>query len=155
MKSRLNQSMAIRALLDMDSARDNELYVQALDELHLLTYGPHYDAAHAIAAVNAMHSLNADGIVQSGEHWSYAYTIDAVMQYVQRMGIDDTIWDAYVAINLWWHHLRFDYIRRDLDDDDIINDAITWAFFDDDDTDGKVWRYMHALSRKIPNLLAC
>ena len=68
-------------------------------------------------------------------------------RYAKELDKKVTMWDFYVAINMWWHDLCYNYKARDKEnyEEQIIDDAVTWSFFDDDAQDGKIWRYMQAM----------
>lgn len=83
----------------------------------------HFDELTAQVVVGKMRSSRAEG-----EHFSFDETIKAVEPHLALMGDEDTMWDAYVAINMWWHDLGENYSRRGQPDDDLIEDALTFAF---------------------------
>lgn len=121
------------------------LYKQAMEERHVLKYGEHYDEEKAREAVAAMSSTDVSGQPQAGEHWTIDQVIEAARPYQSRLHECVTIWDVYVALQMWWHDLGKNYMRRGDREDAIIEDALTWCFFDEDAPDGKLWRYLHAM----------
>lgn len=51
----------------------------------------HYDEESARAVIE-----------RYGEHYTIEATLEAILPRVQIMSDDDTIWDAYVALNMAW-----------------------------------------------------
>ena len=123
---------AIKTALDTIKSQNPELYADAMRELYLLKHGPHYDEDSARQCVRE-------------ERYTYSDVIAMTEHYISMMSPADTIWDAYVAINRWYSDLGRNYERRGEAPSAIIEDAMTWAFDDDDAPDGKVWRYVHAM----------
>lgn len=121
------------------------LYWAAKAEEHESQHGKHFDEEFASEVVDNMYHKCADGSKKVGEHWS----IDEVKAAIEKFRLpkDVTCWDAYVALNMWWHDLGRNYKQRDAENYDtaIIADALTWAFMDDDAPDGKIWRYFGSL----------
>lgn len=125
---------------------DRCLYERAMIELYELRNGCHYDERHAIQDVSKMYHSERDGKICDGEHWDYLQTTEAVKPFINMMSDTDTMWDAYVAINMWWHDIGRNYSRRNQPDEQLIEDAMVWSFGDEDAPDGKVWRYIRAMS---------
>lgn len=124
---------AIKMALDAIKVQSPELYRDAMRELHILKYGPHYDEESARSCVH-------------DERYAYSDVIAMVEPYLSMMSQSDTMWDAYVAINRWYSDLGRNYERRGESHAAMVEDAMTWAFDDDDAPDGKVWRYLHAMT---------
>lgn len=87
----------------------------------ILEHMKHFDEETAKAAVAPL---------GSGEHWTFDQVIVLVTPYIRLMGYEDTMWDAYVALNKWWCDLGDNYTRRHLPECYLVEDALTFAFVD-------------------------
>lgn len=107
-------------------------------------HGAHFNKEYATRAVDEMYHTASDGMKCYGEHWSIDEVKNAIEPYKAKIPIAYNCWDAYVALNMWWHDLGKNYKSRDKDNYEsaIIEDALTWAFLDEDAAEGKVWHYM-------------
>ena len=108
-------------------------------------HGPHFNEQYANTVVDALYSFASDGTRLEGEHWSIDQVKAAIEPFKSKMDEDDTCWDAYVAVNMWWHDLSANYKKHMQGDNHLIEDAITWAFCDPDAPEGKIWKYIHAM----------
>lgn len=68
------------------------------------------------------------------ERLSFEQAVETFMQNVEVLSDEDTIWDVYVATNVW--AALFDGKTRD---------AITFFFNDPRTPSCKVWAYMHSV----------
>lgn len=141
---------AIEQIRYMAFAEHPELYEQMLLEEYEEKHGAHFDKEHAEEAVAEMRSMNADGTKEKGEHWNIEQIRSAIAPYKDRMKEGDTIWDAYVACNMFWHDMRHQYRKHSQMNADawMIDDAMHWAFCDTDMPEGKVWYYINMGKRK-------
>ena len=117
------------------------VYEQYLVEAYEEENGPHFDEKHARECVDKMWHTE-DGVQVCGEHWSIDKVKEVIETYRQFMMKEDTCWDAYVALHMWWHDLGRNYARRG-ENEALVEDACVWAFMDEDAVEGKIWRYMH------------
>ena len=132
-------------LLYWASINYHPLYERALREMYEKENGCHFNEEYAKAAVDKMFSYESDGTRNSGEHWTIEQVKALLVPYKEKMRECDTCWDAYVACNMWWHDLHRNYEKHSQMDGRIVEDALSWAFGDDDAPDGKLWKYIHAL----------
>lgn len=134
-------------LMNYVKEHNPELYHWYIREKHEEEYGCHYNKEFAICDVEKMYHVANDGTKHKGEHWNIEQVNTVIIPYKSKMSNEDTCWDAYVALNMWWHDLGCNYKRRNAttSDNDIIEDAIRWSFFDDDAPEGKIWRYMNSM----------
>lgn len=127
-------------LLFFAMVKNPKLYEKYLDEEHESHYGPHFDEEKAREAISRLHSKNGSGEL---------ITIDQVEQDLKKAGLNigepNTVWDAYVAFNIWWHELGDNYACREPNDNSFCIDVVTFFFDDEIIKDGKVWKYMHNL----------
>lgn len=135
---------ALDQILYWASVNYHPLYEQYLTEAYEEKNGPHFNEERARKAVDCMCHME-DSQKICGEHWSIDQVKQAVQQYKPYIKEDVTCWDAYVALNMWWHDLGRNYTRRGQDDGQLIEDAVVWSFMDEDAEDGKVWRYVNAM----------
>ena len=124
-----------------------DLYWRVKSEEHAESFGDHYDEDFARYDVESMYHILADGTKRRGEHFTPEQAKEVMDRYAKELDKKVTMWDFYVAINMWWHDLCYNYKDRDKEnyEEQIIDDAVTWSFFDDDAQDGKIWRYMQAM----------
>jgi len=132
-------------LLYWASVNYHPLYERALREDYENEHGCHFDECYARKAVDDMHSFEKDGKRNKGEHWSIEQVKALIVPYKDKMSEADTCWDAYVACNMWWHDLHRNYEKHGEMDGHLVEDALTWAFCDEDAPDGKLWKYIHEL----------
>ena len=135
----------LHELLAFVHEHDPELYEKFKHAEYEEEHGPHFDEHHATKAVHKMYSFGTDGTRHDGEHWNIDQVKTAIEPYKDKMDECDTCWDAYVALNMWWHDLGANYKRHAQSDSHLIEDAITWAFCDPDAPNGKIWKYIHAM----------
>lgn len=136
---------ALHELLVFVHEHNPELYEKFRLAEHEEKYGPHFDSYYANETVEDMYSLGSDGSRVGGEHWTIDQVRAAIEPYKDKMGDDDNCWDAYVALNMWWHDLGANYKKHMQSDSHLIEDAMTWAFCDPDAPEGKIWHYIHAM----------
>lgn len=139
---------AFEQLLFWVEENNHEVYEKYLVDAYEEQFGPHFDEKRAKEAVAKMRSTNERGEQETGEHWSVDEVQAAIGPTEHMMKEKDTIWDAYVAINMWYHDLGKNY-RSHTDAYAnlwIITDAMTWAFADEDAPDGKIYRYIKAIA---------
>ena len=119
------------------------VYEQYLVEKYEEENGKHFNECYAKKVVGAMCSYDDNGNKRTGEHWSCEQVKTAISPFADILGKNDTDWDAYVAVNMWWHDLSCNYKRHFAEraDEFMIEDALTWAFDDPDAEDGKLWSY--------------
>jgi hypothetical protein len=138
---------AKQELLEYVKEHNPELYHWYKREEHEEEFGCHYNEEFALCDVEKMYHIAPDGSKHKGEHWSIEQVKSVIMPYKSKMSNEDTCWDAYVALNMWWHDLGCNYKKRNAStaDNDIIEDAIRWSFLDDDAPEGKIWRHMQSM----------
>jgi hypothetical protein len=136
---------ALHELLFYVHEHNPELYEKFKHAEYEDEHGPHFNEHYANKVVDAMYSFAADGTRLEGEHWSIDQVKAAIEPFKSKMDEDDTCWDAYVAVNMWWHDLSANYKKHMQGDNHLIEDAITWAFCDPDAPEGKIWKYIHAM----------
>lgn len=122
-----------------------ELYEKFKYAEHEEKHGPHFNEHYAIEVVSAMYSFSPEEHRIEGEHWNIDQVRAAIEPYKAKMKDHDTCWDAYVAVNMWWHDLGANYKKHAQGDNHLIEDALTWAFCDPDAPEGKIWKYIHAM----------
>lgn len=139
---------ALDQILYWASVNYHPLYEQYLVEEYEKEHGPHFDEARARSAVERMYSTNERGEKEFGEHWSVDDVRAAITPTEYMMKERDSIWDAYVALNMWYHDLGKNYRSHSDSYADMwtITDAMTWAFGDEDAPEGKIYRYMKAMA---------
>jgi len=126
------------------SVNYHPLYERYILEEYEKENGCHFNEEYARKAVEGMYSICESGEKHRGEHWSIDEVRSAISRY--DIGEENTIWDAYVALNMWWHDLHTRYKKHYSSYEEyLIEDAVTWAFCDDDAPEGKVWKYIHAM----------
>ena len=136
---------ALHELLVFVHEHNPELYEKFKYAEHEEEHGPHFNEHYAKKAVDAMYSFRPDESRIDGEHWSIDQVRTAIEPYKTKMSAEDTCWDAYVAVNMWWHDLGANYKKHSQVDNHLIEDAMTWAFCDPDSPRGKIWKYIHAM----------
>lgn len=105
-------------------------------------YGKHYSPEFAIADVEKMHSIGADGTKFVGAHWTMDQVETATKDKTFPSGT--TKCDKYVAYNATWHDLR-----KKFTDEQVLQVAYLFWFADEDwHTSGKIWDYMSSNSVK-------
>ena len=129
---------ALHELLVFVHEHNPDLYERFKHAEYEEKYGPHFDSHYAVEVVEDMYSFNPDGTRVEGEHWTIDQVRAAIEPYKAKMGDDDTCWDAYVALNMWWHDLGANYKKHGQSDSNLIEDAMTWAFCDPDAPGGKI-----------------
>lgn len=132
-------------LLYWASVNNHPLYDRYLQESYEKEHGPHFDEEYAKKAVADMYSPGDNGTMVHGEHWSIEQVKAAIAPYRAMMSEQDTCWDAYVALNMYWHDLGRNYKKRNQENSALIEDAMTWAFCDHDAPEGKIWYYINGL----------
>lgn len=68
--------------------------------------------------------------------------MDLTSSYVYSIGENDTYWDIYVALHVFWHNLGRVYSIRRIEHN-LPYDAVVFFFLDDNIREGKIWYYMH------------
>lgn len=131
---------AIEQILYWASVNYHPLYEQYILEEYEGKNGPHFDREHAEKVVVCMYHIGEDGRKVTGEAWSVDDARQAAGPYWSEMEKGTTDYDVYVALNMWQHDLGCNYVNRSKDE--LVEDALTWAFMDDDAEEGKLWRYM-------------
>ena len=132
---------AIDMILFWANMNYHPVYEQYLVEAYEEEHGPHFDEKHARECVEKMWHTE-DGVQVCGEHWSIDKVKEVIETYRQFMKKEDTCWDAYVALHMWWHDLGRNYARRG-ENEALVEDACVWAFMDEDAGEGKIWRYIN------------
>ncbi len=141
---------AIENILAWVQENNPDLYSRYCMEKHEEEHGAHFDKAFATKAVAEMYHTAPDGSKRYGERWTIDEVKAAVEPFRGKMHDKDNCWDAYVAVHMWWHDLGRNYKQRDPNNYEasLIEDAVTWAFCDEDAPDGKIWHYIQSMSRK-------
>lgn len=141
---------ATNAAMEYIREKDPAKYHSLLRDLHEDLCGAHYDKEFATEAVAEMYHTAPDGSKRYGERWTIDEVKAAVEPFRGKMHDKDNCWDAYVAVHMWWHDLGRNYKQRDPNNYEsaLIEDAVTWAFCDEDAPDGKIWHYIQSMSRK-------
>ena len=141
---------AIESILAWVQENNPDLYDRYCTANHEEEHGAHFDKEFATKAVAEMYHTAPDGSKRYGERWTVDEVKSATEQYRSRMHDKDNYWDAYVAVHMWWHDLGRNYKQRDPNNYEaaLIEDAVTWAFCDEDAPDGKIWHYIQSMSRK-------
>ncbi len=141
---------AIESILAWVQENNPDLYDRYCTAKHEEEHGAHFDKEFATKAVAEMYHTAPDGSKRYGERWTVDEVKSATEQYRSRMHDKDNYWDAYVAVHMWWHDLGRNYKQRDPNNYEaaLIEDAVTWAFCDEDAPDGKIWHYIQSMSRK-------
>lgn len=115
------------------------VYEQYLIEKYEEEHGPHFNEEKARETVACLRHMEHEEWVK-GEHWSIEQVENCISQY--NLGEYDTKWDFYVAINTWYHDMCVTYRNRN-DEENLIPDAVTFFFEDEDADEGKIWKYSH------------
>lgn len=138
---------ALEELLQYAKEMSPDLYNRVIKEQYEEEYGMHFNEEYAIKAVSSMCHTANDGSKICGEHWSIDQVKEATISYDSKIPEDVTCYDIYVALNMWWHDLGRNYKRHIANNAEsiLIEDAITWAFLDEDAPEGKIWRYINAM----------
>lgn len=139
---------AIKELLHRAEIENPELYYRAKHELHEMEYGPNYNEKLALHDVSCFESTDTNGVKRKGEHWTLAQVKNVYeLHKLKLTKANANVYDLYVALHVWWHDLSCNYKRRNQSnyENDIIEDAITFFFCDEDGKESKIWYYVMAM----------
>lgn len=115
---------------------DLAMYEKYLRKSYEAMCGKHYNQHFAEEDVDKLHSVDKEGKVQTGAHWTMQQINEATADKKFPEGTTDG--DKFVAFNAAWH----DFSKK-FEDKDVL--CIGWLFyFADEDWkgEGKVWEYM-------------
>lgn len=111
-------------------------YTKVMRDISEVVNGKHYIEVLAREDVDAMCSVDENGVEHKGEYWTCEEVVSEMSNRSLPQGTTD--WDIYVACNLFWHNLKVAFT-----DEDIIEAAYRFFFKDDTcNNEGKVWNYM-------------
>lgn len=136
---------AIKELLHKAEVDNPELYYRAKHELHEMEYGANFNEKLAMHDVSRFVSTDLAGNKRKGEYWNINQVKNVYENNKAKLTkADANVYDLYVALHIWYHDLSCNYKKRNPSnyENDIIEDAITFFFCDEDAKYGKVWRYV-------------
>ena len=115
-----------------------ELYEHYMRKSYEAMYGKHYNQHFAEEDVAKLHSVDREGKVQAGAHWTMQQIIEATTSMGYKFPQGTTDGDKFVAFNSAWH----DFSKK-FEDKDVLCIGYLFYFADEDwKGDGKVWEYM-------------
>lgn len=132
---------AMTPMLEQFKAEHPEEYWKMMRRQHEIMLGHHYSEDFANYDVGKLHWTGKDGQKHNGAHWSKEQVVDATKGMTFPSGTTDC--DKYVAFNVFFS----DMSNVVADETDIIKQAHTFFFLDEDAPTGKIWRYMMAMCR--------
>lgn len=126
---------------------DPESYWEFMRDQHEIFCGPHFDERFARWEIAQMEHKDYRGNVHKGEHWGEGDARAVYDKHKAKLPAGTTVWDVAVALNANWHDKSELFGRwwPQGSEDKIIEDAMSFYFFDTDAPDGKIWRYMRAM----------
>lgn len=125
----------IEKLLEHMQHHHPEMYKTFMREEFELLNGPHFDCTFAMETVKNLHYTDAEGVKQSGPHWTPEQVEAAWARKVFKPSV--TKWDKYVAANAIYADLC-----KEFDDEAVLKAAYLFFFADEDyGGDGKIWNY--------------
>ena len=112
-----------------------EKYWHFIRKEHEALYGPHFDCQFAKNTVERLEYTDAEGVRQTGAHWTPEQVEAAWARKAFKPGT--TPWDKYVGANAMYADLC-----KEFGDEDVLKAAYLFCFADEDwKGDGKVWQY--------------
>lgn len=112
-----------------------EKYWHFIRKEHEVLNGPHFDCHFAKHTVEGLEYTDAEGVRQTGAHWTPEQVEAAWARKAFKPGT--TPWDKYVAANAIYADLC-----KEFSDEDVLKAAYLFFFADEDwKGDGKVWQY--------------
>lgn len=112
-----------------------EKYWHFIRKEHEALYGPHFDCQFAKYTVEKLEYTDAEGVRQTGAHWTPEQVEAAWARKAFKAGT--TPWDKYVGANAMYADLC-----KEFSDEDVLKAAYLFYFADEDwKGDGKVWQY--------------
>ena len=112
-----------------------EKYWHFIRKEHEALYGPHFDCQFAKNTVERLEYTDAEGVRQTGAHWTPEQVEAAWARKAFKPGT--TPWDKYVGANAMYADLC-----KEFGDEDVLKAAYLFYFADEDwKGDGKVWQY--------------
>lgn len=139
---------AIKELLRKAEKDNPELYLKAMHELHEMEYGANFNEHLAVEDVARFTSTDLAGNKRKGEYWTTNQVKNVYENHKHKLTkVDANVYDLYVALHIWYHDISCNYKKRNPSnyENDVIEDAITFFFCDEDAKYGKVWRYVVAM----------
>lgn len=122
-----------------------ELYWETIKAIYRVLCGGHYNQKFAEWQVNKMFHIGTDGKEYKGAHWTKSQVDEVIAAHRNEIPKSYTDWDVYVALNASYHDLCKTKKKRypDTYENEIILDAISFWFNDDDMKEDKVWDYFN------------
>jgi hypothetical protein len=126
---------SVGELLEELEEEHPERYWHFMRRAHESLNGPHFDCQFAKYTVEGLSYTDADGMHQTGPHWTPEQVEAAWARKAFKQGT--TPWDKYVGANAMYADLC-----KEFGDEDILKAAYLFFFADEDWVgDGKVWQY--------------
>lgn len=143
-------------ILEEMKEKNPDMFWDFMRNQHEIFCGPHFDEKFAKWQVEQMYHKDDDGKEYRGQHWSIAEAEEVYSKNKSKLPSGTTVFDVYVAINIFWHDLFDGYkhfvsengLPEKLSSELTIKSAIKFFFMDDDAIDGKVWIYSEALNNE-------
>lgn len=126
---------SVGELLEELEEEHPERYWHFMRRAHESLNGPHFDCQFAKYTVEGLEYTDADGMHQTGPHWTPEQVEAAWARKAFKAGV--TKWDKYVGANAMYADLC-----KEFSDEDVLKAAYLFYFADEDwKGDGKVWQY--------------
>lgn len=114
-----------------------EKYWHFIRKEHEVLNGPHFDCHFAKHTVEGLEYTDAEGVRQTGAHWTPEQVEAAWARKAFKAGT--TPWDKYVGANAMYADLC-----KEFSDEEVLKAAYLFYFADEDwKGDGKVWQYFN------------
>ena len=125
----------VEELLDKIKEHHPDMYHHFIRAEHEALNGPHFDCHFAKHTVEGLEYTDAEGVRQTGAHWTPEQVEAAWARKAFKPGT--TPWDKYVGANAMYADLC-----KEFSDEDVLKAAYLFYFADEDwKGDGKVWQY--------------
>lgn len=125
----------VEELLEEIKEHHPDMYHHFIRKEHEALYGPHFDCQFAKYTVEGLEYTDAEGVRQTGAHWTPEQVEAAWARKAFKPGT--TPWDKYVGANAMYADLC-----KEFSDEEVLKAAYLFYFADEDwKGDGKVWQY--------------
>lgn len=125
----------VEELLEEIKEHHPDMYHHFIRKEHEALNGPHFDCHFAKHTVEGLEYTDAEGVRQTGAHWTPEQVEAAWARKAFKPGT--TPWDKYVGANAMYADLC-----KEFSDEDVLKAAYLFYFADEDwRGDGKVWQY--------------
>lgn len=125
----------VEELLEEIKEHHPDMYHHFIRKEHEVLNGPHFDCQFAKYTVEGLEYTDAEGVRQTGAHWTPEQVEAAWARKAFKPGT--TPWDKYVGANAMYADLC-----KEFSDEEVLKAAYLFFFADEDwGGDGKVWQY--------------